>query len=343
MFQERTNNKKLIYDFSKSIGKLSNSSIDNFVSQYFHDNALWYGPHPINELKGSSSISNEFYKPLLNSFPDVQKNDVFLTGGIFAKDHNQNEWVSTMGNFVGTFEKDYLGIPATQNVVWIRFGEFNRIKDGKIVETRIILDLLDLIRQAGIKFINALGKEVFCPPPATLDGIFLGQADNNESDKTLKLVETMLYQGLKDDYHENGVYGMGMEKYFHKNFMWYGPGGTGTTRGLKGFLDYHCDPFCNGIPDWNGGNHLTRFAEGHFCSFVGWPSIYATHTGNGWLGLPATNKKITMRVMDFYRREGDLLVENWVFIDMIDFLLQVGIDVFDRLEKRLNIFESNVF
>jgi hypothetical protein len=36
--------------------------------------------------------------------------------------------------------------------------------------------------------------------------------------------------------------------------------------------------------------------------------------------------------MDFWRREGDFLSENWVFIDMIDLLQQFGIDVFAGLE-----------
>jgi hypothetical protein len=32
-----------------------------------------------------------------------------------------------------------------------------------------------------------------------------------------------------------------------------------------------------------------------------------------------------MRVMDFWRREGNLLAENWVFIDLPDLLLQMGV------------------
>jgi hypothetical protein len=40
-----------------------------------------------------------------------------------------------------------------------------------------------------------------------------------------------------------------------------------------------------------------------------------------------------MRVMDFWRREGDLLVENWVFIDMVDLFLQLGVDLFERLQS----------
>ncbi|MFX8172471.1 hypothetical protein ABTK94_19380, partial [Acinetobacter baumannii] len=64
-----------------------------------------------------------------------------------------------------------------------------------------------------------------------------------------------------------------------------------------------------------------------------WPSVRATHTGGGWLGMPPTDKRIGMRVMDFWRREGDLLAENWVFIDIPDLLLQMGVDVFGRMAE----------
>jgi hypothetical protein len=41
---------------------------------------------------------------------------------------------------------------------------------------------------------------------------------------------------------------------------------------------------------------------------------------------PATGKAITMRVMDFWRREEALLAENWVFIDILDLMRQIGLD-----------------
>jgi hypothetical protein len=39
-----------------------------------------------------------------------------------------------------------------------------------------------------------------------------------------------------------------------------------------------------------------------------------------------------MRVADWWRREGDVLRENWVMIDLPDLLLQMNVDVFARLE-----------
>ena len=35
------------------------------------------------------------------------------------------------------------------------------------------------------------------------------------------------------------------------------------------------------------------------------------------------------RVCDWWRREGDLLMENWVFVDIPNAMLQFGVDVFE--------------
>jgi hypothetical protein len=42
---------------------------------------------------------------------------------------------------------------------------------------------------------------------------------------------------------------------------------------------------------------------------------------------------VTMRVMDFYRAEDGLIRENWVPIDLIEVLLQLGIDVMARARR----------
>jgi hypothetical protein len=39
--------------------------------------------------------------------------------------------------------------------------------------------------------------------------------------------------------------------------------------------------------------------------------------------------------MDIWRREGDLLKENWVGIDIIDMCMQMGLDVFAMMKEQL--------
>ena len=38
-----------------------------------------------------------------------------------------------------------------------------------------------------------------------------------------------------------------------------------------------------------------------------------------------------MRIVDIYRRDGDKLVENWMFMDMLHYLNMQGLDVLARI------------
>jgi len=51
--------------------------------------------------------------------------------------------------------------------------------------------------------------------------------------------------------------------------------------------------------------------------------------------LPASDKPTEMRVVDIYRRDGEKLAENWVFIDLLHFLSLQGIDVLERSKRIL--------
>jgi predicted ester cyclase len=119
-------------------------------------------------------------------------------------------------------------------------------------------------------------------------------------------------------------------QYWSENFMWYGPSGIGTTRGMHGFRAHHQIPFLTGFPDRKGAGHYVRIADGDYVVTGGWPSVTGTHLGE-WLGLPATGKRVDMRVMDFYRLDGEKIAENWVPIDILYILLQMGFDVFARM------------
>ena len=67
-----------------------------------------------------------------------------------------------------------------------------------------------------------------------------------------------------------------------------------------------------------------------WAGFFGWPNF--TAKPNGYLGLPRSNINCEFRVIDVYRREGNKLKENWVFIDMLHFFKQQGIDILENLK-----------
>lgn len=297
------------------------------LSQLYAADVKWHGPHPINAHSGVDAVINNFWTPFLQAFPDVERrDDIFIAGEFKA-----GAWVGATGYYTATFTNDWLGIAATGAVINIRYGEFSRITNGKVSEVYIILDILDVLRQVGrypAMLPTPLGVLDRSPAPATRDGVNLGAIDGDESHKSLKLVEAMI-AGLMQ-YDQKTLQSMGMTRFWHPDMMWYGPAGIGMSRRLEGFEDVHQRAFLQAFPDRVGGDHKARLGDGNYVASTGWPSIRATHLGP-WLGCAATGRPITMRVMDFWRREENLLRENWVFIDQLDLLLQMDFDVMARL------------
>ena len=132
---------------------------------------------------------------------------------------------------------------------------------------------------------------------------------------------------------------MEQERYWDPKMHWYGPSGIGSCLSLEEFEDFHQRPWLHGFGDretWktSGGRYMGPYYEGHYgCGGV-WDTPFSVQHGT-YLGAPATEKLITLRDFDWYRREGDCLMQNWVPIDMVDLLLQMDIDLFGRLQQQV--------
>lgn len=320
--------KQLVWDFNNELKRVQSDpeKVKDVLGRFSSTDAVFHGFHPVNTLNGIDEAAASHYVPFCRSFPDWERrNDIFM-----ASTFKGSTWISSTGYYLASFMKEYLGIPASGKIIHLRFGEFVRVEDGIIAEWICIYDLIDLMRQTGVRVLpESLGVEGLFQGPATQDGIQKGLSDPGDAKKSIDLVESMIFQGLMA-YDGKTLESMGQERYWDSEMMWYGPSGIGTTRGLSGFQRDHQIAFLTAFPDRKGGNHRARTAEGMYAASTGWPSLTAVHAGGGFLGIPPTGKRITMRVMDWWRREGDLLKENWVFIDLPDLLLQMGYDILQR-------------
>ncbi len=303
------------------------------IREIYADGADWRGSHPFNERQGPEAIA-EVWAQLRKSLPDMERRDLILVAGESRTDARVPQWkprnlVATMGHYQGTFAEDLLDIPATKGVVNLRFCEVHQVEEGKIAASFVLWDLLDLMRQAGVwPFAPSLGAEGMWLGPADGSGVNLlttpAQRESEAMDSVLAMHAALLsFDGKSLDSMDHG-------RFWAPDFLWYGPAGIGTTRGMQGFRLHHQIPFLIGFPDRTGAGHYVRISDGNFAVTGGWPSVVATHTGE-WLGLPPTGRRIEMRVMDFYHLEGDVIHENWVPIDVIHMAYQMGFDVFARL------------
>jgi predicted ester cyclase len=296
----------------------------------FVADVAWHGQHPVNDLAGRSDAWTRAWAPLLAAMPDLERrDDMFIAG-----EWGGGRWLIAGGHYCGTFAAPLFGIPPTGHVARLRYGEvFQLADDDRIAAVWTFWDLVGLMQQAGCDPLPpSPGIAQWSPAPRTLDGVRLDEVDPGEGAVTRALVEAMA-AGL-GSYDGISLESMGQERFWSPTMLWYGPAGIGANRRLSGFQDFHQRPFLTAFPDRKGIEPgKVRFGDGAYCASRGWPSIRATHAGP-YLGVPPTHRPITMRVMDIWRREGDRLAENWVYIDLPHLLLQMDVDLFAHLRAQ---------
>ncbi len=317
--------KVLVWDYWRAMNQ--GGTVEG-LSQYIHQDAIWHGFQPLRHLQGASQIYSQFWQPLHTAIPDLIRRPYHFIGGEFEG----STWVCGTGDFIGTFANDWLEIPASGTSVHFRFGEFCKVEDGKVSEIRILVDLIDLIRQGGISLLPPnYGRDIWSSGPMTGDGVLLSAQDPTESRKSLKLVEDMIFGGL-NNYDQQNQDSQGLERFWHPHMVWHGPVGIGSAYGLDEFKQNAQGPIVRAFPDRKGVGHQARIAEGCFAASTGWPSLVGTHR-NDYMDWSPTYKQIGWNIMDFWKREGDLLLENWVLIDLIGAGLESGVDLLRKLKS----------
>ena len=285
--------------------------------------------HPFGDMPGDQYYESVLAK-LHFSLPDVEKRPWIIMAG--TDDHG-DDWVGIAGTYIGTFVKPFLDIQPTGHLAHMRFHEYYKIKNEKIIEIQAIWDIPELMMQAGAwPMAPSLGREGLIPGPATCDGLQTGDYQHDVSTKSKTLVIDMLTAMSK--HPEEPQEAMEMPRYWHPKMNWYGPAGIGTGRGISGFRHWHQIPFLMGMPDRGSfRDELTYhfFADGPYVAVTGWPNMKQTLSHDGWMGIAPSGRMITLRSLDFWRIERGQIRENWVLVDLLDVYRQLGVDVLGRM------------
>ena len=176
MADTNQNNKARVWELWERLENTDVDSCESLAAEYMSVDSDWHGPDPINDLQGPNEFVSGFWRPLLQSFPDLKRQThIFMAGQSSGRIDGTGDgrmWVAGTGLFNGTFAKDYLTIPAIGKPVSIRWGEFCRVENDKIVETYLLLDFVDLMQQAGYEVLPpSNGIDGIFPPPKAGDGV----------------------------------------------------------------------------------------------------------------------------------------------------------------------------
>ncbi|WP_217350476.1 ester cyclase [Ruegeria sp. HKCCD7255] len=330
---KHTEHKGLIAPLRAAMYDFSEQGVRRALAELCTPDALFRLCHPIGDSAGIDAFYNRAYGDLLKAWPDLERRDYIVMAG---PDEFGADWVGCGGYYTGTFLAPWLDIPPTGHQVTMRFHEFYRFENGKVVEMQALWDIPEVMMQARAwPMAPSLGREWHIPGPATQDGLVPGPYNAAKGKETCQHIIDML-DYLKKHPSEGGPEVMEMERFWHPRMNWYGPSGIGTGRGYAGFRNWHQIPFLNGMPD--RGQYVDDityhfFGDGEYAAVTGWPNMIQTVTDDGWMGIAPSGKRITMRSLDFWRLENGRIRENWVLVDLLDAYRQLGVDVFTRLRE----------
>ena len=320
--------KDLVRAFHAALEEAATDDQTVVLDRFCAADLLWRGMHPFDILTGPEMVAERFWTPLSTALHRMQRRvDVFMAGRNEI-DGGASTWVVSMGHLMGLFDAQWLGIRPTGRIAMLRYAEFDRVADGRIVETAFFCDIPALMMQAGLRpFPDQTGAALVHPGPRPHDALMYGPQDETEGARTLAAINAMI--------RDLGQWKSGLPleeelaRTWHDDMIWWGPAGIGATYTIARYARQHAGPFRAGFADRTATGHLCRLAEGHYGGFFGWPNFTARPTG-GFMGLPATGQPGEFRVVDIYRRSGDKLAENWVFIDLLHFWKTQGVDVLSR-------------
>jgi len=326
--------KQIVRDYIADFDRAADAEMEAVLQKYTTENYQWRGMHPFYEQYGAEAVVETFWKPLRESFSPIQRREDMFFAGANDCDNGKTQWVVSVGNLLGSFDNDWLDIPSTGKMIFLRYAEFHRVEGDKIAETALFCDVLSIMHQAGhYPLPQMTGAAFIYPGPRTHDGLLLDEQDPKEAEKTTEVLNQMIAD--LDEINKSGNDKCPPEllaRTWKEDMIWYGPTGIGASYTIKKYQKQHQYPFRENLTDKVFNGHISRFAEGNYCGFFGWPNLYNKNKG-GFLGLPKSDIKAEMRVVDIYRREGDKLAENWVYIDMLHYLYQQGLDVLGRMRE----------
>ena len=178
-------------------------------------------------------------------------------------------------------------------------------------------------------FPKSTGAHLVQPGPMTHDGLLFDVQDPKEGKATLEAINFMINDISTWNDQRTVSLTDELRRSWNEDMVWWGPAGIGATYTIERYAKQHSGPFRAAFKERKFNGHICRVAEGCYGGFFGWPNLTLKHHG-GFMGMPATNQWGDMNVIDIYRRQGNKLSENWVFIDLLHFWKQQGIDLLAR-------------
>jgi len=131
---------------------LNDHRIDD-IGAFFADNFRWIGNQGCGHKTGLREFQDNWQRPFQAAFQDkVCIDEARLYMG---------EWAAAFGRQEAVHSGYFMGIEPTGKQVEIRYMDFWKVVDGKIVDNWVMVDFPHVLAQLGVDCFNGEGWEAF--------------------------------------------------------------------------------------------------------------------------------------------------------------------------------------
>lgn len=123
------------------------------MDRFFSADFRWIGNAGCGVKHGLKAFQDGWQRPFQHAFSEKTATDEARIV--------QGEWMASFGAQRAKHSGTFMGIPATGQEVEIRYMDFWKVKDGKIVDNRVMIDFPHVMRQLGIDPFNGQGWDDF--------------------------------------------------------------------------------------------------------------------------------------------------------------------------------------
>ena len=123
------------------------------MAAFFSKNFRWRGNAGCGTKNGLKEFQKNWQIPFQRAFSDkVCIDEARLAEG---------EWMAAFGRQEATHSGIFMGIAPTGKRLEIRYMDFWKVKDGKIIDNWVMVDFPHVMRQLGVDPFNGKGWEIF--------------------------------------------------------------------------------------------------------------------------------------------------------------------------------------
>ena len=130
-----------------------NDHVIDGIGAFFAPDFRWLGNAGCGTKNGLHEFQDNWQRPFQAAFSDKVCTDEARIA--------EGEWMAAFGAQQATHSGEFMGIAPTGKRVEIRYMDFWKVVDGKVVDNWVMVDFPHVMRQLGVDPFNGHGWEAF--------------------------------------------------------------------------------------------------------------------------------------------------------------------------------------